>query len=267
MGAKFSNNASATLASSISAVATSIPVTAGQGALFPSLGASEYFYATLMDSSNNLEIVKVTSRASDTLTVVRGQDGTTARSYSAGDRIELRIPAVMLQNFAQLDTANTFAQPQTLPGAPTAANHAATKDYVDTAQAAAVATVNGQIGTNFQGYDAATAKTNVAQSWTAAQRVPLTTDNDGSFDIGAGGKQTFKCTPTGNVTLTFTNQVDGANGSVVVINGSNYTFSAHANTTISTAALARLSETGTYRIDFLSDGTKAYCTVSENLAV
>lgn len=262
MGAKFSNNASATLASSISNVAVSIAVTTGQGALFPALVASEYFYATLMDSSNNLEIIKVTGRATDTLTVVRGQDGTTARNYSAGSRLELRIPAAALQNFAQIDTANTFTQPQTLPGAPTANNHAATKKYVDDT---ASATVAGQIGSTIQAYDADTAKTDVAQSWTAAQRVPLTTDNDGSFNIGAGGKQTFKCTPTGNVTLTFANQVDGANGSVVVINGSNYVFSAHANTTISTAALARLSTTGTYRIDFLSDGTKAYCTVSENL--
>lgn len=90
MGIKFSNNASGTLASSINATATTIVLSSGQGALFPSLGAGDYFYATLVNASNNLEIVKVTARSTDSLTVVRGQDGTSGRSYSAGDRLELR---------------------------------------------------------------------------------------------------------------------------------------------------------------------------------
>jgi len=93
MGIKFTNNAVGALASSISASSTTIYVTAGQGAYFPALTASDYFYATLIDSSNNLEIVKVTARSSDTLTVVRGQDGTAARAYAAGDKIELRVTA------------------------------------------------------------------------------------------------------------------------------------------------------------------------------
>lgn len=104
MAIKFTNNATATLASSINSSVTTISVTVGQGALFPSLSGSDYFYATLVDSSNNLEIVKVTARSTDTLTVVRGQDGTTARSYSAGDRIELRVTAGALNDIG--DGAN-----------------------------------------------------------------------------------------------------------------------------------------------------------------
>jgi hypothetical protein len=50
----------------------------------------------LVDASNNIEIVKVTARVSDTLTVVRGQDNTAGRSYTAGDRIELRPVAAAL---------------------------------------------------------------------------------------------------------------------------------------------------------------------------
>lgn len=96
MAVKFSNNASATLAASINTTVTTIVVSTGQGALFPSLGASDFFYATLVDASNNIEIVKVTARVSDTLTVVRGQDGTTGRSYAAGDRLELRPVAAAL---------------------------------------------------------------------------------------------------------------------------------------------------------------------------
>lgn len=119
MPSLFTNNASATLASSISSSATTITVSTGQGALFPTLTAGEYFYATLTDSSNNLEIIKVTGRASDVLTVLRGQDGTTARAYAAADRVELRVTAAVLQNLVQLDGAQTITGAKTFSTAPT----------------------------------------------------------------------------------------------------------------------------------------------------
>jgi len=99
----------------------------------------------------------------------------------------------------------------------------------------------------------------IAQNFTAPQRSAYLSDNDGSFDLGA--KQNFKCTPTGAVTLTFANQSDGISGSVIFVNGSSYAVSAHANTKISTSDLTILSATGTYRIDYTSDGTNAYCSV------
>jgi hypothetical protein len=93
MGIKLSNNANATLAASITSSSTSITVTSGQGARFPTLSAGDYFYATLIDTSNNLEIVKCTARSTDVLTVVRAQESTTARAYTTGDRIEIRLTA------------------------------------------------------------------------------------------------------------------------------------------------------------------------------
>lgn len=93
MPLKVANNAFGTLAAGINSSATSITLTTGQGARFPTLGASDYFYATLIDTSNNLEIVRVTARSTDVLTVVRAQESTTARSYSTGDRIEIRLTA------------------------------------------------------------------------------------------------------------------------------------------------------------------------------
>lgn len=92
------NNAYSTLASGISDVATTITLATGTGSRFPTVGGSDYFYATLIDTSNNLEIVKVTARSTDTLTVLRGQDGTTARAYTTGDRIELRITAALIED-------------------------------------------------------------------------------------------------------------------------------------------------------------------------
>lgn len=97
MGIKVANNAFGTLASSITNSATSITLTTGQGARFPTLGAGDYFYATLIDTTNNLEVVKCTARSTDVLTVTRAQENTTARAYSAGDRIEIRITAATFE--------------------------------------------------------------------------------------------------------------------------------------------------------------------------
>lgn len=95
----FKNNAHSTLASSITDSATSITLASGHGdARFPVTASPNYFYATLIDSSNNLEVVKCTARSSDVLTVVRAQEGTSARAYSTGDRIELRITAQGLED-------------------------------------------------------------------------------------------------------------------------------------------------------------------------
>lgn len=97
MTALVSNNAYSTLASSLTNVATSLTVATGEGSRFPSASTATgaYFYATLIDTSNNLEIVKVTNRSSDTFTIVRAQDGTSARAFSSSDRIELRPVAAL----------------------------------------------------------------------------------------------------------------------------------------------------------------------------
>ena len=118
MSIKFANNAHSTLASGINTSATSITVASGHGARFPSLAGAEFFFATLIDSSNNLEIVKVTARSTDVLTVTRAQESTSAASFSSGDRIELRITAAGLgelitpSNIVFTNTNSTFTKAQ-----------------------------------------------------------------------------------------------------------------------------------------------------------
>jgi len=100
MGLKVTNNAFGTLNAGINSSVTTIVLSAGEGARFPTLTASDYFYATLIDTSNNLEIVKVTARSTDTMTVVRAQDNTTARAFSTNDRFELRPTAALFNEKA-----------------------------------------------------------------------------------------------------------------------------------------------------------------------
>jgi len=83
------NNASNFLAAGIDSTQTTI--TLQSAASFPALSAGEYFYGTLEDTAGQVEIVKVTARVGDTLTVVRAQEGTSAASFAQGSRFELRV--------------------------------------------------------------------------------------------------------------------------------------------------------------------------------
>lgn len=106
---KFKNNANGTLASAVATGDTTVNLTAGHGNRFPTVNASEneYFFATLIDTSGNLEVVKVTARVTDSLTVVRGQDGTSAIAFAASDIIELRPTSGALDRFLQVTGPQT----------------------------------------------------------------------------------------------------------------------------------------------------------------
>jgi len=114
MAIKFTNNATSTLASGIASGDVSLTVSTGQGALFPTLGGGDYFYCTLSNVANTIEIVKVTARSTDTFTIVRAQDNTTASAFVTGDKVELRLVAAVLSNTAILDQTNVFSAAQTV---------------------------------------------------------------------------------------------------------------------------------------------------------
>lgn len=98
---KFANNASSTLAVGISNSDLSLTVQTGDGAEWPTLGVGEYCWTTLSDGVN-VEIVQVTARAGDVLTIVRGQQGTAAAAWLAGATVELRLTAHTLDEIAPI---------------------------------------------------------------------------------------------------------------------------------------------------------------------
>ena len=99
MGVVFTNNAETTLAAAITSTsATSISVTSSS--TFPTVGAGEYFYATIDDGSNN-EIVKITAVSGTTWTVVRAQDNTTARTFANSSTVQLRATAALLTDIQE----------------------------------------------------------------------------------------------------------------------------------------------------------------------
>lgn len=91
MSVLVTNNGTGYLMVGIDAVTTKILLKPDQGARFPApVPDQDWFYITVEDSEGNREVMKCTSRTSDTFTVLRGQDGTTARPFVADSLVELR---------------------------------------------------------------------------------------------------------------------------------------------------------------------------------
>jgi hypothetical protein len=85
----------------------------------------------------------------------------------------------------------------------------------------------------------------------------VTIANAGSFDMLLSNN--FICTPTGGVTLTFTNITVGQSGNIVLVNGSNYAIAKASAVKVASGALTTLSTTGTYWLSYYSpDGTNVY---------
>lgn len=142
--ALYTNNATATLSSGISAVATTITLNSGLGALFPNPTGGDYFYGTLTDAATGtlIEIVKVTARSTDSMTVERGQQGTTAQAYNANDKFELRV------------TASGFGELATLTGTETVQNKT-----IDSSNSVAAAAISGTVAAASTATTATTATT------------------------------------------------------------------------------------------------------------
>jgi hypothetical protein len=113
---KFTNNAYSTLAVGISDADLSITVATGHGDRFPEVTGTDICYVTLENTGGIREIVKVTARApaSNTMTIVRAQDNTTAVAWLAGVRVGLRVIAGELDRFESLENVDA-ADSKTTP--------------------------------------------------------------------------------------------------------------------------------------------------------
>lgn len=112
---EFANNASTRIAKDLQISANTIEVAEGETAYFPSLPYQDsYFLLTLIDEAGNFEIVKCTAKSSNTFTVERAQEGTTAKFFKQGTTIENRLTAgsitqVFQQSVATEDVHGIFS--------------------------------------------------------------------------------------------------------------------------------------------------------------
>ncbi len=108
------NNAQTVLSAGISSSATTLTVNTGTGALFPApVSGTSFYKLTLVDAATGqlTEIMHVTARTGDVMTVLRAQEGTTARAWSANDIVANMMTAgtlsYILGNFQPLDPTLT----------------------------------------------------------------------------------------------------------------------------------------------------------------
>ncbi|MBP2564643.1 hypothetical protein J2766_001202 [Agrobacterium tumefaciens] len=100
MAVKLANNAVSTLAASITDAATALSVQVADAGKFPVLDEGDWHPATIIDAAGNMEIVRVTARAANALTIARAQEGTTAKAFAAGSRIDVRVTAGVITKAA-----------------------------------------------------------------------------------------------------------------------------------------------------------------------
>jgi hypothetical protein len=109
MSIKFINNFTAKLVNGVSETDTTLVLDTP----LPALTSPDYFLLTMFNKSgateSGWEIVKVTDTGPSggtTLTVIRAQEGTTARSFATGTHVELRLTAGGLTSlFADITAA------------------------------------------------------------------------------------------------------------------------------------------------------------------
>lgn len=110
MGIKFKNDAVSVLTGGLTTLSTDILIDAADDGKFPVIAAigADYFYLTLEDKDHNIEIVKIVRHVAGSNNletdgtadsgVNRGLDGTTARTWSIGDVVEIRPNAKALED-------------------------------------------------------------------------------------------------------------------------------------------------------------------------
>jgi len=107
---KLKNNTAGLLVSNITSLQTFLTLIPDQGALFPTIGANEFFFLTMVRTDGTFEIAKVTARSGDIFTIIRGQEGTVGLSFNAGDRVELRMTALAFDYFIEITSPTGAAK-------------------------------------------------------------------------------------------------------------------------------------------------------------
>jgi hypothetical protein len=242
MSALFKNNATALLAASISTSGTTLVLAAGTGIKFPVLTGSDFFYGTIYDPAGNYEIVKVTARASDSLTIVRAQEGTTALAFSSGNAFAQRLTAAGLNEFAQkladqtfsgnntFSGTNTYTTSNTFSGTFAAANPTFTGTVTiptptagdSTTKAASTAFVTGAIVTATGSLGTMSTQNKTAVDITGGTVVGIT---DLAVADGGTGRSTLTANAVlvGNGTSGINSVSPGAAGNLLVSNATSWT--------------------------------------------
>jgi hypothetical protein len=183
MAVKVTNNAFGTLSVGINGSVGTLTLTTGQGSRFPILGAGDWFWGTLTNAANAIEVVKVTARAADVLTITRGVDGTAGLAWLTADKFELRPTAALFNDKADV-VAVTLKADALNPTTSGAFTHTAGDFSLD--------------GNFIPGTDNAKAIGSAARRWAAITAVNITAVTFSGALTGNASSATTAAACTGN---------------------------------------------------------------------
>ena len=93
---KFTNLASSALQQGITNTSGTLQIGVDDVAKFPTIAGQEYFIIVVVGGDGSFEIMRVTGVVGNTFTVTRAQEGTVAKVFVAGDKVEHRLTAESL---------------------------------------------------------------------------------------------------------------------------------------------------------------------------
>lgn len=99
---KIANDAVTTLSTSVATISQE-GIVLTSSVKFPDLAPGQFYYVTVRDADNLPEIMRVTAKTGPILTVVRGQDGTTPKTFAAGSIVSMNANAAYLESLASRD--------------------------------------------------------------------------------------------------------------------------------------------------------------------
>lgn len=221
--------------------------------------AGQVFHFKAGNASSGASTLNVNALGTKNIKKKNDQD------IAAGDIEEDAIVSVIydgtsFQMLSQLGTSAGSMSSFTLTGDSGSNQTINDGNTLDVAGGTGIDTVVGATDTVTVAIDATVPQLATTNTFTGVNRNALTADNDGSFDMNANNN--FKCTPSGNFALTFTNFADGQSGYILLINSGGHTVSLHANSKADANLATTVTSAGTYLISYVSDGTNAYLTNS-----
>jgi len=179
----FANEAQTTLAYPLSSTSTAVVVAAGTAKYFPNPGLNQAFKLTLISATNTIikEVVLVTAAEGDVLTVIRGQEGTIARAWKAGDYAANLMTAGTGNAFLQIEQLNSGEFPASFTELNVSGNAHVYSLTVDTPIQASATEVfnNGQVTTDAQ-FFVPFISGNLTQGY------PLNSNNELNFNPSTG---------------------------------------------------------------------------------
>jgi len=109
----FANNAETVLATAALSTDTVLNLAVGTGIVFPAPSANQTIILTLASALNSAiaEIVYCTNITVDSITVIRAQEGTIARTWNIGDFVANLLTAGTLNYFNQASGGTTAQRP------------------------------------------------------------------------------------------------------------------------------------------------------------